>query len=192
MKQIAPKYNYANFTTIWTNFSEVTPMNLHTKFQSNLTCGIGEEDHCWRTDAGRRTPDDDGQSAYRISSASLTAELKKCLGACPLCIYTPNFKTVCTVVLKIFEWMDIHTYIQTDRPQSLYHRSGNGLWNLLSKVWITLPVGPMRVAAVASLGVASFETLGDILPQLFTLFFSSFHRNSSYFVTKFSLFRMMK
>ena len=120
--KFAQKYNYANFTTIWTNLTRVTPRNLHTKFQINRTCSFREEDfltknwkncpkiqlckfhhnlnklkwgHCYeppyqiskqsdlrfqrrrplltdgRTD-GRRT---DGQSADRISSASLTAEL---------------------------------------------------------------------------------------------------------------------
>ena len=43
MGKIAKIYNYANFTTIWTKLTEITPRNLHAKFQINWTCSFWEK-----------------------------------------------------------------------------------------------------------------------------------------------------
>ena len=41
--ELPQKYNYANFTTIWLNLTDVTLTNRHNKFQINRTCSFREE-----------------------------------------------------------------------------------------------------------------------------------------------------
>ena len=41
-EKLTQKHNYVNFSTISTNQTEITPINCHTKFQMNWTCGFRE------------------------------------------------------------------------------------------------------------------------------------------------------